>query len=50
MLHYDVLIVGAGPAGSSAARAAAQAGASVALVERRSAVGVLDHFATLPGR
>ena len=40
MLHYDVLIVGAGPAGSSAARAAAQAGASVALVERRSAVGV----------
>ena len=38
--HYDVLIVGAGPAGCSAARAAAQTGASVALVERRSAVGL----------
>ena len=40
MLQYDVLVVGAGPAGSSAARTAAQAGASVALVERRSVVGL----------
>jgi len=40
MLQYDVLVVGAGPAGSCAARAAAKAGASVALVERRSVVGL----------
>lgn len=31
---FDVVVVGAGPAGSSAARAAARAGASVALLDR----------------
>ena len=35
----DVLVVGAGPAGSSAARAAAAAGARVLVVERRRTVG-----------
>ncbi|HEV2472415.1 MAG TPA: FAD-dependent oxidoreductase, partial [Chthonomonadales bacterium] len=33
--HYDVVVVGAGPAGCTAARALAAAGARVALVERR---------------
>jgi geranylgeranyl reductase family protein len=36
----DVLVVGAGPAGSSAARAAAKAGADVLMLDRRSVVGV----------
>ena len=36
----DVLVVGLGPAGASAARAAVLAGASVIAVERRRAVGV----------
>ena len=37
---YDIVIVGAGPAGSSAARAAAQAGAKVLLMDRRQCIGV----------
>ena len=39
-LHCDVLVIGAGPAGATAARAAARRGASVLLVERRGAIGV----------
>ncbi len=38
--RVDVLVVGAGPAGSSAARAAASAGASVLLVDGRQTIGV----------
>ena len=36
----DILIVGAGPAGAAAARAAAKKGSKVLLVERRNTVGV----------
>ena len=36
----DVLVVGAGPAGSSAARAAARKGAKVLVLDRREVVGV----------
>jgi geranylgeranyl reductase family protein len=39
-LACDVLVVGAGPAGSAAARAAARQGVSVVLAERRRRVGV----------
>jgi digeranylgeranylglycerophospholipid reductase len=39
-LICDVLVVGAGPAGSAAARAAARQGVSVLLAERRHRVGV----------
>lgn len=37
---YDILVVGGGPGGAVAARTAADAGLSVLLVEKRSAVGV----------
>lgn len=39
-LEVDILIVGAGPAGTSAARSAAACGARVAILERRAVVGV----------
>ncbi|MGD8561218.1 MAG: geranylgeranyl reductase family protein [Desulfarculaceae bacterium] len=41
----DVLVVGAGPAGSRAATEAASAGASVLLAERKRRVGALPHCA-----
>ena len=37
---YDIVIVGAGPAGSSAARAASRHGASVLLIDRRQRIGL----------
>ena len=37
---YDIIIVGAGPAGSSAAIAAAQRGVKVLLVDQRQRIGV----------
>ena len=39
-LKCDILVVGAGPAGSSAARAAASRGLEVLVVERRDTIGV----------
>jgi digeranylgeranylglycerophospholipid reductase len=38
--NVDVLVVGLGPAGSSAAAAAARAGASVLCLERKKVIGV----------
>ncbi|MBD3343712.1 MAG: geranylgeranyl reductase family protein [Chitinivibrionales bacterium] len=40
MKKYDILVVGAGPAGSMAARAAAEGGRSVCILERKSRVGI----------
>jgi len=37
---YDIIIVGAGPAGSSAAQAASKMGAEVLLIDRKQRVGV----------
>lgn len=37
---YDIVITGAGPAGSSAAQAAAQRGARVLLIDRRQRLGI----------
>jgi len=39
-LKYDVVVVGSGPAGSVTARFAAEGGAKVLVIERRSEVGV----------
>ncbi len=39
MQRYDVIVVGAGPAGATAATAAAQAGAKVLLVEEHTQIG-----------
>jgi digeranylgeranylglycerophospholipid reductase len=39
-MKYDVVIVGSGPAGSTTARFAAEAGAKVLIIERRAEVGV----------
>jgi len=39
MRHFDVLVAGAGPAGSQAARIIAEKGFSVALLEKRQEVG-----------
>jgi len=36
---FDVLVVGGGPAGSSAARAAAEEGASVLMIDKRMSIG-----------
>ena len=40
MTDFDVVVVGAGPAGSTAARFAAQGGASTLLLDKRDEVGV----------
>jgi digeranylgeranylglycerophospholipid reductase len=37
---YDIVIIGAGPAGSSVAQAAAQKGAKVLMIDRRQRIGV----------
>ena len=37
---YDILIIGAGPSGSSSAQAAAQKGAKVLLIDQRQRIGV----------
>jgi digeranylgeranylglycerophospholipid reductase len=37
--RYDLVVIGAGPAGSTAARTAAEAGLSVLLVEKRQEIG-----------
>ena len=38
-MEYDVVVVGAGPAGSTAARFAAENGASVLVIEKRQEIG-----------
>ena len=48
--QYNLVIVGAGPAGVFAARAAAAAGAKVALVERALLGGDCRNFGTIPSK
>ncbi|MCL5997746.1 MAG: NAD(P)/FAD-dependent oxidoreductase [Chloroflexi bacterium] len=48
--EYDVLVIGAGPAGSIAARTAAQAGMSTLLIEKRQEIGSPVRCAEAVGR
>ena len=43
MAEYDVIVVGAGPAGSAAAKAAAEKGAKTILLEEHKMIGVPSH-------
>lgn len=40
MTEYDVIVVGAGPSGSSAAKAAAEKGARTIMIERHQSIGI----------
>ena len=48
--RYDLVVIGAGPAGLAAAEAAAALGARVALVERKLLGGVSLNSATIPSK
>lgn len=51
MQHYDLLVIGSGPAGQRAAIQAAKLGKNVAIVERRTVVGgVSVHTGTIPSK
>lgn len=51
MAHYDILVIGSGPAGQKAAIQAAKLGKKVALVERREVVGgVCLNTGTIPSK
>ena len=43
MNEYDIIVVGGGPAGLSAARAAAEKGAEVLLIEEHKEIGLPEH-------
>ncbi|MDX1779330.1 MAG: FAD-dependent oxidoreductase, partial [Thermodesulfobacteriota bacterium] len=47
MKEYDIIVVGAGPAGSAAARAAGSQGADVIMIEEHPVIGAPRHC---PGR
>lgn len=48
--HYDLLVIGSGPAGQKAAVQAAKLGHSVALVERHELGGVSVNWGTIPSK
>ena len=48
--HYDLLIIGAGPAGLAAARGAAAAGVRVALIESHHIGGNCLHEGCIPSK
>lgn len=50
-IHFDIVVIGSGPAGQKAACTAAQYGSSVALIEREVSVGgACVHRGTIPSK
>ncbi|MGK2854937.1 MAG: FAD-dependent oxidoreductase, partial [Microbacteriaceae bacterium] len=51
MDHYDLIVIGSGPAGQKAAIAAAKLGKRAAVIERRNMVGgVCINTGTIPSK
>ncbi|MDQ2776503.1 MAG: Si-specific NAD(P)(+) transhydrogenase [Acidobacteriota bacterium] len=51
MAHYDLIVIGSGPAGQRAAIQGAKSGKRVALIERREVIGgVCIHTGTIPSK
>jgi len=51
MAHYDLLVIGTGPAGQKAAVQAAKLGKHVGIIERKEMVGgVCIHTGTIPSK
>ncbi|MBH0179719.1 MAG: FAD-dependent oxidoreductase, partial [Nitrospira sp.] len=51
MAHYNLLVIGTGPAGQKAAVQAAKLGKKVGLIERKEAVGgVCINTGTIPSK
>nr|WP_222615268.1 Si-specific NAD(P)(+) transhydrogenase [Persicimonas caeni] len=51
MKHYDVVVIGSGPAGEGAAMTAAKSGKKVAIVDRESEIGGgCVHWGTIPSK
>jgi len=51
MAHYDLLVIGTGPAGQKAAVQAAKLGKKVGIIERKEMVGgVCIHTGTIPSK
>src|SRR5438132_8856165 len=51
MAHYDILVIGSGPAGQKAAIQAAKIGKKVAIIERKKvAGGICINIGTIPSK
>ncbi|MEG3639695.1 Si-specific NAD(P)(+) transhydrogenase [Magnetococcus sp. PR-3] len=51
MRHYDMLVIGSGPAGHSAAIQAAELGKKVVIIEKKAAIGGVSlHTGTIPSK
>src|ERR671914_1105532 len=51
MTHYDMLVIGSGPAGQKAAIQAAKIGKKVGIIERREVVGgICTNTGTIPSK
>ena len=51
MAHYDMLVIGSGPAGQKAAIQAAKVGKKVGIIERKKVVGgICINIGTIPSK